>query len=211
MDRKNTKQDNESGGSASVPLINLDAGRRAFMRSVGLSAVAAAALGTVSGLPSEAEAQTGPTDAQILNFALNLEYLEAEFYLRAAFGRGLRSTDIGSSPGAVTGGRQVNFATRAIREYAEEIAVDEENHVQFLRSALGTAAVKRPALNIGTAFRAAAQAAGLGDGFDAYANENNFLLAAFIFEDVGVTAYKGAARLIDNKDTLEAAARHSGG
>ncbi len=67
-------------------------------------------------------------DSDILNFALNLEYLEAEYYLRAAFGRGLADADVTGSgiAGGVTGGRQVTFANPVIRQYAEEIARDEE-------------------------------------------------------------------------------------
>jgi hypothetical protein len=112
--------------------IDLDAGRRAFFRNVGLGAVGAAVLGSGLGIPSEAQAQA-IDDADILNFALNLEYLEAEFYLRAAFGRGLRDDDVSGQGelGPVSGGRRVNFATRQVRNYAEEIARDEENHVQF--------------------------------------------------------------------------------
>ena len=191
-------------------VLDMDAGRRAFMKSVGLTAAGAAMFGAAAGLPEVASAQA-INDFDIANFALNLEYLEAEFYLRAAFGQGLRREDTtgAGNRGGVVGGRQVNFATAAIRQYAEEIAFDEKAHVLFLRAAitaLGGAPVARPRLDIGPAFEAAAQAAGLGAGFDAYANEINFLLAAFIFEDVGVTAYKGAARLISNKDVLEAAA-----
>jgi Ferritin-like domain len=189
--------------------IDLQAGRRAFLKSAGLMAAGAAALGIASA-PREAEAQA-LTDAAILNFALNLEYLEAEFYLIAAFGRRLANADttgVGTR-GGVTGGRKVTFTTPLIAQYAREIAGDEEAHVKFLRSALGTARVARPVINIGTSFTAAARASGLigpTATFDAYANENNFLLAAFLFEDVGVTAYKGAARFIENKDFLEAAA-----
>lgn len=189
-------------------LLNLEAGRRAFLRNIGLGMTAAAVFGGASAMPDLSEA-AAPSDADILNFALNLEYLEAEFYLRAAFGRGLGKMDTTGSGrlGRVFGGRAVNFPRKSlVREYAREIAVDEEAHVKFLRAGLGGARVARPAINIDKAFRDAANAAGLGTNFDAYANENNFSLAAFIFEDVGVTAYKGAARFLQNKDFLEAAA-----
>ncbi len=148
----------------------------------------------------------GVTDADVLNFALNLEYLEAEYYLRAVNGTGLGAGDIGSAPGAVTGGSAVPFSTSAYQQYAQEIAADELAHVRFLRAALGSAAVSRPAINLSTSFDAAAQAAGIGPAFNPFADEISFLLGAFVFEDVGVAAYKGAARLIGNKDFLEAAA-----
>ncbi len=189
--------------------------RRRFLTQTGLAGLGALTLSQLSGFNSVAEAAQGQnldiTDVNILNFALNLEYLEAEFYLRAAFGRGLNQEDrVGfGAVGQVIGGRQVAFASDVIRQYAFEIAEDEEAHVRFIRSALGSFAVSAPTIDIGPAFTAAAVAAGIipqGQIFDAYANEVNFLLAAFIFEDVGVTAYKGAARFIVDKDILEAAA-----
>ena len=151
------------------------------------------------------------SDAAILNFALNLEYLEAEFYSNAVHGHGLPAsltTGKGTS-GPVTGGKQVSFSSKGIKQFAQEIAMDEYDHVSFLRAALGSAAVSRPAIDIKASFTAAAVAAGLikmGQTFDVYANEDNFLLGAFVFEDVGVTAYKGAAPLISNKTYLGAAA-----
>lgn len=184
--------------------------RRRFLRAAGVAGLGVVGAKALSGVDAAAAA-TGPSDGAILNFALNLEYLEAEFYSYAAFGHGLADslTTGKGRRGNVSGGRQVQFTSPAIKNYAVEIANDELAHVKFLRSALGAAKVSRPAIDIKSSFTAAARAAklvGPNDTFDPYANENNFLLAAFIFEDVGVTAYKGAAPLIDNKTYLDAAA-----
>ena len=185
--------------------------RRRFLRTAGLAGLGVVGATTMGGLDPASAATSAPSDSAILNFALNLEYLEAEFYSYAAFGHGLRDslTTGKGRRGGVEGGKKVKFSSRAIRNYAEEIAHDEINHVEFLRGALGSAKVSRPSIDIKNSFTAAAQAAGLigkHDTFDPYANEDSFLLAAFIFEDVGVTAYKGAAPLIDNKTYLDAAA-----
>jgi hypothetical protein len=175
----------------------------------------------VTPTPTPAPPATGVTDIDVLNFALQLEYLEAQFYSYATFGVGLPAaqlTGTGTQGAVVTGTgagfpRQVPFSDQIVAQYAREIAADEIAHVAFLRSALGTAAAAQPAINISGdangSFTAAARAAGVVPStgtFDPYLNDNNFLLGAYIFEDVGVTAYKGASPLISNKTFLEAAA-----
>jgi len=188
--------------------------RRSFVTGLGTTAGAAALLATGCGGGTKNPVSTAPTtpgavdDSDILNFALNLEYLEAEFYLRATTGQGLSDAVAGINAGAVTGGTQVPFKTAAIQQYANEIAADELAHVLFLQSALGGAAESRPTIDLMTSFQTAATAAGIANGasFNPFADENSFLLGAFIFEDVGVTAYHGAASLISDKSILAAAA-----
>jgi hypothetical protein len=184
----------------------LKADRRLILKS-SLASLGALSAATFAG---SANADAVLNDTNILNFALNLEYLEAEFYLRATTGKGLDDADIGggdgSAGGTVKGGTQVTFNDSLTGQLAREIAADEVAHVRFIRSALGKNAVARPDINFTDAFNALASAAGLGSSFDPFANETNFLIGAYVFEDVGVTAYNGAAPAITDKGILGAAA-----
>ena len=212
-----------------VDAMDARARRRNERRDLFKAALGVAAVGAGGFAFATAAQAQAVTDNDILNFALNLEYLEAQFYVYAVSGAGLPasqlsgSTSTGAQGAVVTTGtappRAVDFTgDPTIGQYAREIAADEAAHVAFLRTALGSAAVAQPAINISgglnadgspSAFTAAARAAGVvpANGvFDPYASPANFLLGSFIFEDVGVTAYKGAAPLLTSKVFLEAAA-----
>ena len=194
--------------------------RRSFFAGAGAVAATAALTGCSNDGPSPTTTPTPTstptptaaafTDADVLNFALNLEYLEAQFYLYAATGSGLQTADLmpGSSStyqtvGTVTVGSaaQVAGLTPAQQEILNEIAFEEQAHVRFLRSALGPAAVPMPNIDL-SFFGPLAVAAGIttvatGTGsFNPFSSFDYFLVGAFIFEDVGVTAYSGAAGLI---------------
>ena len=185
--------------------------RRSFLaRALGLGAGAAGLAS--AGLPGTALGQTSPvTDAGILNFALNLEYLEAEFYTYALTGEGLAASGVPTSGSGAAGtttvkpGAKVPFESPIFEQFATELATDEQKHVVDIRNILasiGGTPIAIPSIDLLNSFNLAAQMAGLGNSFDPFASETNFLIGAFIFEDVGVTAYHGAAPLIQSSTVL---------
>ena len=179
-------------------LTSTHANRRSFLKTAGLTSFAAVAgaalIGTeFAGQPAEAQSYN---DADILNFALNLEYLEAEFYAVATYGANLVQLGVLTSAdqtGPTTGGHVVpGFASRPEAYVATALRIDEIDHVRLLRGALGSGAVKKPAINLNA----------LGFGFG---NIQEFLKLARAFEDTGVSAYLGAAPLITSKAYLATA------
>ena len=102
-------------------------------------------------------------------------------------------------PGATTGGGQVHFNSEPFRlgQVAFEIGHNERVHVRLLRDTitqLGGTPVAKPAINL--------------DALGAFAGDLNvYLTLSRAFEDTGVSAYSGAAPLIENKTVLGTAAR----
>src|SRR6185312_14010828 len=172
--------------------------RRRFLQKMGFAGAAVTAGAMIGSSQTTAPAVT---DADILTFALNLEYLEAEFYTVATTGEyidqaaGITITGTGT-PGPTTGGQRVVLFTTGLLPLIQEIAADEQAHVKLIRTALmaaGVTPIAKPAINLNA----------LGFGL---INQNDFLELARIFEDIGVTAYAGAAGLIQNNAYLQTAA-----
>ncbi len=127
--------------------------------------------------------QTSTAVTDVLNFALTLEYLEAEFY-----------NNIVGSAGYMTAPAAAQTALAKIKD-------DENKHVAFLKTALGAAAVAKPTFDF---------TGGKGSGtgpFAGYLNSYAVQLAmAQTFEDTGVRAYKGQAPALQgNRPILTAA------
>jgi hypothetical protein len=76
-----------------------------------------------------------------------------------------------------------------------QIGKHEKQHVDFLKSALGSAAIDKPEFD----FTA-------GGAFDPFGDYNQFKILAQAFEDTGVRAYKGQAANLINSDALLTAA-----
>lgn len=175
-------------------------GRREFARRGALAGVAACLPGTAIGArgqPSLEPRLIG--DLDILNFLLNLEYLQAEFYTVANSGRriadyAVATTGHGSAADTI-GGAQVGLGEQ-VRGLAAQLAVDERAHVQALRTRLGAAAVAKPAINL--------EALGFG-----FRSETEFIILARLLEDLVMTTCQGVMGLLGDAG-LQAAARDLG-
>lgn len=181
--------------------------RRSLLKKIGMASAAASAVATVSSVSMKAQA-AAPSPIDVVQFALNLEYLEAEFYSIATTGQNLSQLGIGidgtGTPGPTTTSfGKVNFGNNSIftGSVAQQIAKDEQEHVTLLRSALmanGVTPIAKPAINLDAL-------APLGASLQ---NEMTFLILSRAFEDIGVTAYAGAAQyLVTVPAILTAAAR----
>jgi Ferritin-like domain len=141
------------------------ASRRTFLRGAGMTGIGlagAAMIGSKFGAREQkVEAAAAVSDLDILNFALNLEYLEAEFYAMSTYGATLVQLGVIKSSdesGPTTGGAKIpNFSASRMATVATALRNDEILHVKYLRAALGSRAVKKPAINLNAlamAFRA---------------------------------------------------------
>ena len=111
------------------------------------------------------------TDIGIFNYAYALEQLEAAFYTQVTTAPNFFST----------------FSRADEQELLFDLRRDEVAHREFLRTALGSAAI--PALT---------------PNFSAvnFADRTSVLTTARTFEDLGVAAYNGAGRYIKNANNL---------
>jgi hypothetical protein len=182
--------------------------RRQLIKSLGIASATATTSGSLSKLSAD---PSTPTPEDVVQFALNLEYLEAEFYSIATTGktleeRGYEIWGVGE-PGNAPGPTKTRFGAVDFcdREFdtgaiALDIAADEIAHVQVLRKALqdnGITPIAKPALDLDALAAAGAS----------LQNERTFLVLSRIFEDVGESAYCAGAPFLSNSPFLRTAAR----
>ncbi len=189
-------------------VISAAPNRRKLIKRLGVSAATAAFAGSAVKLSADTPT---PSPEEVVQFALNLEYLEAEFYSIAITGQTLEARgyeiwgvgQAGNNPGPTTtrfGAIDFPhnvFNTRAI---VTDIAADEIAHVQVLRKALestGVTPIAKPAFDLDAL---AAKGASLE-------NYETFLRLARIFEDIGESAYCGGAPFLSGSPYLRTAAR----
>eukprot|EP00246_Nothoceros_aenigmaticus_P008951 TRINITY_DN24222_c0_g1_i1.p1 TRINITY_DN24222_c0_g1~~TRINITY_DN24222_c0_g1_i1.p1 ORF type:complete len:307 (-),score=41.66 TRINITY_DN24222_c0_g1_i1:345-1265(-) len=137
-------------------------------------------------------------DAKNLQVALNLEYLEAEFFLHGALGYGLDKV----APDLVGGGPPPIGTYKAnLDKYAYDIiyqfGLQEVGHLREIKGLLKEFYFGRVQLTLGKHIFSNIVDQAFGEAFDppfdAYANSLNFFLATYLIPYVGLTGYVGAS------------------
>jgi rubrerythrin len=156
--------------------------RRQFMGYLGLTG-AGAALVACSPTPTPQPGQMTEAekrDLSILNYALTLEYLEADFYNQFT-GDGINATKLSNAQ---------------VKEYAREIAAHENAHVAALKATitkLGGTPVAKPTFDFGPLIGSKT------------VNDELFLALAATFEPIGVRAYLGQVAQLTNPELVATA------
>jgi hypothetical protein len=169
--------------------------RRSLFSSLA-AASAAAAVGLVgSTRTAEAQAAAAPSIVDVLNFALNLEYLECNLYLAVSGGGTLTAAEGAGAP--ITGLPQPLNLDAPTMATAQNLAADERHHIDTLRTAilgLGGTPVNQPPIDYSLGGKMSIQ------------TQAQFLAVARQFTAVGNSAYAGAAQyLVSNPLVLTAA------
>ena len=139
-------------------------------------------------------------ERRAIGMLLDLEYLFAEYYTWATTGSGLSSDQRGLDAGPVAGGRKVKFGSPIVAAFSNEAANAATWHIGLLRQfqlEIGERPYRASSLNLETGFASMARRAaivGHDRPFDVFADELNFLLGAFMLEDVGLTVCTHALR-----------------
>ncbi|MWG36113.1 ferritin-like domain-containing protein [Halomarina oriensis] len=165
--------------------------RRSFMNGaakLGLGGALLSYVGSDNVMAQEEDGMDEVTDIDILNYALTLEHLEANYYTEALEIYSEDDFEGFGSPGMETfsGGRP-RYGT--YQQY-EKIRDHEVAHVETLSSVIEDLG--------GTPVEAA-------EYEFPYSSIQEFVELSATIEDVGVSAYAGAAPLIENDDLLAAA------
>ncbi|KAI4338567.1 hypothetical protein MLD38_023611 [Melastoma candidum] len=134
-------------------------------------------------------------DVDLLEFPLNLEYLEAEFFLHGATGFGLDwfAPDL-TMGGPPPHGARLAFLDPFTRDIVMQFALQEVGHLRAIQSTVR--GFPRPFLNLSAEAFSTIMNNALGrvlfPPFDPYANSINYLLASYVIPYVGLTGYVGA-------------------
>ncbi|KAL7210652.1 hypothetical protein ACSBR1_032086 [Camellia fascicularis] len=134
-------------------------------------------------------------DLDVIEFALNLEYLETEFFLSGALGRGLDSIAPSLAAGGPRpiGGRQAKLDP-FLKDVILQFGLQEVGHLRAIKSIVK--GFPRPLLNISAGVFAEAMNTVFGrrlvPPFNPYDNGLNFLIASYVIPYVGLTGYVGA-------------------